>query len=969
MFKKVSIKIKLIIGFISVAIIAGIIGILGITQINKIRSADTAMYKNVTVPIGQCTKLASWVQRLRTNIAEIIILEGKPEDQKKKHDRFLLFSTKMDSVLALYEPTIVDSIDRKNYQALVTAKKEYMDFFPGFMALIEAGKIAESKDYMTGEWYKASNNLQKAIDTLVDYNIVMGNQLAQLNIQTANNATELMYILIVLGVILALILGFILAANIQLIIKSVLNQVKILSKAGVEGKLAIRGEAEKINYEFREIVVGFNDTLDAVIGPLNVSAEYIDRISKGDIPPQITQSYNGDFNEIKTNLNQLIEALNNITESAKMIAKGDLAVSLNERSEKDELIKAFKGMIFSVHLLIDDSKKLSKAAIEGKLATRANVSNHQGDFRAIMEGVNNTLDAVIGPLNVSAEYIDRISKGDIPTFITDNYNGDFNEIKTNINQLIDSLNNITTTTNRLALGDLDVNILVRSDKDNLMKALEIMVAATKDIAQKTKAVSMGDISVDLTMRSDNDELMKSMIQLVSALRDITEKTKHISMGDLQIDLKMRSDKDELMQALMQMVNVNKDIAEKTKQLALGDLTVELTARSDKDELLKSLNSMIYALREITVKTKQIAVGDIDVSLAMRSNRDELMNALIQMVDTTKEITEKTKLIAAGDMTISINPRSPKDEQNIALAEMIKSISEIVSQIQNSSDNIADASSQMSSNSQQVSEGASEQASAAEQVSSSMEQMASNIQQNTDNSQQTEKIASKAAEDILEGSKNVSMTVMVMKKIAEKVSIIGDIAFQTNILALNAAVEAARAGEHGKGFAVVAAEVRKLAERSHIAAGEINELTKSSVDVADRAGKQLEMIVPDIQKTAKLVQEITAASIEQNSGANQINNAINQLNKVTQQNAASAEEMATSSEELSSQADNLREMIGFFKVNASKIGYNSNSNSHAVSKFSRPILTKKQNSKVSSIESKGIKIDMGSDYADSDYEKF
>jgi methyl-accepting chemotaxis protein len=159
-----------------------------------------------------------------------------------------------------------------------------------------------------------------------------------------------------------------------------------------------------------------------------------------------------------------------------------------------------------------------------------------------------------------------------------------------------------------------------------------------------------------------------------------------------------------------------------------------------------------------------------------------------------------------------------------------------------------------------------------------------------------------------------MTVMVMKKIAEKVSIIGDIAFQTNILALNAAVEAARAGEHGKGFAVVAAEVRKLAERSHIAAGEINELTKSSVEVADKAGSQLESIVPSIQKTAKLVQEISAASIEQNSGANQINNAINQLNKVTQQNAASAEEMATSSEELSSQADSLKDLISFFKVN-------------------------------------------------------
>jgi methyl-accepting chemotaxis protein len=291
----------------------------------------------------------------------------------------------------------------------------------------------------------------------------------------------------------------------------------------------------------------------------------------------------------------------------------------------------------------------------------------------------------------------------------------------------------------------------------------------------------------------------------------------------------------------------------------------------------------------------------------------------------------------------------------------------VTQVQGSTENIADASNQMSSNSQQVSQGASEQASAAEEISSSMEEMASNIQQNTDNAQQTERIAAKAAEDILIGSQNVNTTVVSMKKIAEKVSIIGDIAFQTNILALNAAVEAARAGEHGKGFAVVAAEVRKLAERSHIAAGEIDELTRSSVEIADKSGKLLESIVPDIQRTAKLVQEITAASIEQNSGANQINNAINQLNKVTQQNAAASEEMATSSEELSSQADNLKDLMSFFKL------------SNQVSIRSKMLSPAKTKSIVSSsfktqIEHKakpssGLKLDMGQETKDVDYERF
>ncbi|MFW6248757.1 MAG: methyl-accepting chemotaxis protein, partial [Bacteroidota bacterium] len=208
-------------------------------------------------------------------------------------------------------------------------------------------------------------------------------------------------------------------------------------------------------------------------------------------------------------------------------------------------------------------------------------------------------------------------------------------------------------------------------------------------------------------------------------------------------------------------------------------------------------------------------------------------------------------------------------------------------------------------------------SSAEEVSSSMEEMASNIQQNTDNSQQTEKIAIKAADSIKEGNESTEVSVKSMKDIAEKISIINDIAFQTNILALNAAVEAARAGEHGKGFAVVAAEVRKLAERSKVAADEIDDLSRNGVSISEKAGQQLADIVPEIEKTAKLVQEISAASIEQNSGAEQVNSAIQQLNQVTQQNAAAAEEMATSSEELAGQADQLKDLIGFFSIDTKK----------------------------------------------------
>jgi len=306
-------------------------------------------------------------------------------------------------------------------------------------------------------------------------------------------------------------------------------------------------------------------------------------------------------------------------------------------------------------------------------------------------------------------------------------------------------------------------------------------------------------------------------------------------------------------------------------------------------------------------------------------------ALLLGVVITRAITRGIKrgvalaeVIADGDLTADVEQEFLTRNDEIgqlakSLQLMVEKLREVVASIHSGADNIVAASFQMSSTSQQMSQGASEQASSAEEVSSSMEEMAANIQQNTDNSQQAERIALTGADGIRKGSDATSTAVVSMKQIAEKVSIISDIAFQTNILALNAAVEAARAGEQGRGFAVVAAEVRKLAERSKVAADEIEKLTRSGVKVAEEAGSLLAEMVPEIEKTARLVQEISAASLEQNSGADQINTAIQQLNQVTQQNAAASEEMATSAEELSSQAEQLKDIISYFRLSQKQAG--------------------------------------------------
>ena len=295
--------------------------------------------------------------------------------------------------------------------------------------------------------------------------------------------------------------------------------------------------------------------------------------------------------------------------------------------------------------------------------------------------------------------------------------------------------------------------------------------------------------------------------------------------------------------------------------------------------------------------------------------------LTSMLRRLNESVRVAKCLAEGDLTVEVKIDS-MDEMGQLMSSMAYTVDKLAStigEVSITADSLVNAAGQVSATAQSLSQSSSEQAASVEETTASIEQMSASISQNTDNAQVTDGIAGKASHQAVDGGKAVNETVEAMKQIAGKIGIIDDIAYQTNLLALNAAIEAARAGEHGKGFAVVAAEVRKLAERSQIAAQEIGQVAASSVKLAEHAGALLNEMVPNIRKTSDLVQEIASASQEQSSGVGQISGAMNQLNKATQQNASASEELAATAEEMGGQAEQLHDLMAFFTLSDKKVG--------------------------------------------------
>jgi methyl-accepting chemotaxis protein len=565
----------------------------------------------------------------------------------------------------------------------------------------------------------------------------------------------------------------------------------------------------------------------------------------------------------------------------------------------DELAKvgqAFDKVRDTVSGLVSNMNHMAGEHERGDIDVVIDAQKYAGDFRIVAQGINDMVGAHIET--------SRLAMGVMADFGAGRYDTTIPQLpgkKAIINETIEQVRDILRT----GALSAEENLRIRLALDEVPSA--VLIADAQGV-----------------IRYANKSVLTMLRRIESDIRAVLPNFDSNKIVDSHFDVFHRNPANQR-QLLEQLKQSHR------AQVKFGPNTMRLIATPMFDSAGQRAGTVVEWIdRTVEVKTEEnvtsvvaaAAQGEfsrrIDVNGSegfFRVLGEHMNNLLTSTEDNLGEVSQALNRIAQGDLTQELNGnyQGVFAQLQADVNKMSRQLVTTISDVNAAAGALTAAAGQVSSTSQSLSQSASEQAASVEQTTASLQEMAASVKQNADNANITDGMATKAAREVQAGASSVTQTVDAMKSIASKISIIDDIAYQTNLLALNAAIEAARAGEHGKGFAVVAAEVRKLAERSQVAAQEIGQLAGSSVRLAEQAGAVLVQMVPTINKTSELVQEISAASSEQTSGVNQITTAMGHLNSATQQNASASEELSATAEELSGQAAQLQDMMAFFRL--------------------------------------------------------
>ncbi|WP_227017044.1 methyl-accepting chemotaxis protein [Sinanaerobacter chloroacetimidivorans] len=705
-------------------------------------------------------------------------------------------------------------------------------------------------------------------------------------------------------------------------LRSLNSEIKSLIHAITEGKLDTRGKADLYSGTWKELLTGINGLADAFTAPINITAEYVNRISKGDIPPRITEEYKGDFNEIKISLNTCMDAIGE---------------------------------------LVADTKMLSEAAINGDFLKRADLEKHQGDFKKAIQGINDTLDVVADKAVWYMAIIDAIP---FPIHVTD-ANMKWTYLNKAFEKLMIQQGVIKNRESAYGMDCCNAGANICNTKGCGIRQL-VDEGKTESFFEWCGKSNKQDTAYLKDRRGEKIGFVEVVTDLTPIIRvgnytrnevhRLEKNLKLLSSGNLDFDLNIEAADEYTTEVGEQFKAIGQSIAEVKKAVGslIDDAAMMTTAavegnlknRADvgrhggefariMEGFNKTLDAVIAPVEEASAVLKEIAKGNLHVTMDgnYKGDHAEIKDALNDTVKNilsyVSEISNVLSEIGNGNLNIAITADYKGDFVEIknSLNNIVESLNQVMGELNEAAQQVSSGSVQVSLGSQTLSQGSTEQASAIQQLTASIAEIATQTKQNAMNANEANELATDARENAEKGNEQMKGMLNSMIEINESstnisriIKVIDDIAFQTNILALNAAVEAARAGQHGKGFAVVAEEVRNLAARSADAAKETTVLIEGSINkvqtgtrIANDTAAALNDIVIGIEKAANLVGNIATASNEQATGIAQVNKGIEQVSQVVQNNSATAEESAAASEQLSGQAEILKGMVGRFKL--------------------------------------------------------